>query len=389
MESLVRAPEIDYARQNEEVKRVWDSYYAGHPIRVPVRIATEPRIWIQDPSLNTKGVTWKAFYEDADLMFDTYLQYVYYIAHALPHDAEMGIPEKEWLVQPFFNNVVEESWYGCPVHFPENQVPLNTPVYRGARKEALFDRGIPEPFSGMMGTVREFYERFVEKCRNYEFHGRPVTVFPPNPITPQGVLTAGVGICGADLLEDMLVREDYYHRVMDFITTATIERVRAWRAYLGLELKPESLVFADDATQLVSARTYREKVLPYHRRLLESLAGKGPHSIHLCGNVQRHFPAMITELNVKSFDTGFPINFSTLRDEVGEDVEILGGVPATNLLAGTPAQVYAMAMDILKSGIMRGGKFILKEANNLPPLTPRANLDAMYRAAKDGGVYPA
>jgi hypothetical protein len=38
---------------------------------------------------------------------------------------------------------------------------------------------------------------------------------------------------------------------------------------------------------------------------------------------------------------------------------------------------------------MRGGRFILKEANNLPPTTPPENLAAMYRAVKEAGSYHA
>jgi uroporphyrinogen-III decarboxylase len=174
---------------------------------------------------------------------------------------------------------------------------------------------------------------------------------------------------------------------MDLITTATIERIKAWRGYLGLDLKPQSLAFADDAIQHISVRSYREKVLPYHRKLFAALAQGGPHSIHLCGHVQRHFPTLVKELNIKSFDTGFPINFATLREEVGEDVEIKGGVPVANLLADTPEEVYTRSVSILQSGIMRGGKFILKEANNVPPMTPLENLAAMYRAVKQVGAY--
>jgi len=36
---------------------------------------------------------------------------------------------------------------------------------------------------------------------------------------------------------------------------------------------------------------------------------------------------------------------------------------------------------------MEGGRFILREANNLAPRTPEANLDAMYRCCLDCGNY--
>jgi len=36
---------------------------------------------------------------------------------------------------------------------------------------------------------------------------------------------------------------------------------------------------------------------------------------------------------------------------------------------------------------MAGGKFILHEANNLPPCCPEANLAAMYRCCLDHGNH--
>ena len=69
-------------------------------------------------------------------------------------------------------------------------------------------------------------------------------------------------------------------------------------------------------------------------------------------------------------------------------MEILGGVEVTTLLTGSPDAVFKRARSILESGILRGGRFILREGNNLPPATPYANLAAMYTAAFKWGTYP-
>ena len=121
---------------------------------------------------------------------------------------------------------------------------------------------------------------------------------------------------------------------------------------LGLEPKTQSLAFADDAIQHISRAPIAK--CSYHRTIITALAQGGPQRIHLCGHVQRHFPTLVKELNIKSFDTGYPINFATLRDEVGMDVEIKGGVPVANLLSDTPEEVYARSVSILRSGVMRG-----------------------------------
>lgn len=378
---------IDFSRHNAEVQQVWQRYQAGKPVRVPMVLTSVQRIWVLDPSLNTQGITWRQYLNDPQIMLDVTLRHRHYVAHHIPQDMEMGIPAEAWHVGLEFGNVYEESWLGCEIIYPEGQIAATRPRYAGQAKEEIFERGMPAPFDGFMGQVLEFYEYAQEQSKTQEFHGRPVRVGHPVPLGTDGPLTVANGVRGPQIFEDMLADEDYYHRLMTFITEAIITRIQAWRARLGLEMRPERGGFADDAVQFVSLKTYREKVLSYHQKMMGALYGPGPHDVHLCGNVQRHFPTFIRELNVHSFDTGFPINFDTLRDEVGEEVEIQGGVPVSNLLSGTPQEIAAQTRAILSSGITRGGRFILKEANDLAPCVPLENMQAMYAAAREYGIY--
>ena len=145
--------------------------------------------------------------------------------------------------------------------------------------------------------------------------------------------------------------------------------------------------FADDSIQLISTDMYRRQVLPWHRLYLAQWSVAGPHAIHLCGDAARHFPTIRDELRVMSFDTGFPVDHGALRKALGPDVEILGGPEVALLLRGSPQDIYERTRGILQSGVMAGGRFVLREANNLPPGCPQANLEAMYRAALDFGWY--
>lgn len=380
-------PPNPFEAHNAEVQQVWEAYRAGHPVRTPLLYSANSRIWVQNPELNQTGLTWREFLNDPQVMLAAQLKFRYYLAHHIPQDAEMGLPAKSWPVFVEFQNIVEQAWFGSPVSYPEGQVAVSQPIYTGAQKWAVFERDRAGPFDGIYQQMRQYYEFFVERAQTTEYCGRPLEVLPPGALGTDGPFTIAMGIRGAEILEDILIDEIYFHRLMNLITEAVIQRVHAWRAYLGQEDKPMRGFFADDAIQFLSAKLYIDRVLPYHRRLLEALYGAGPHAIHLCGNVQRHLPTIVKELNVNSIDTGFPIRWETLRDEVGEQVEILGGVPVGVLLNGSPQQVHEHARAILQSGIRRGGKFIFKEANNLPPGVPAANLDAMYQAVKMWGVY--
>lgn len=380
---------MDFQRHNEEARRVWESFNAGRPIRVPVGSFTiGPRVWILDPALNKTAITWETFSTDPRVMFDVQLQYKHFLHHHVVHDIEMGIPAEGWEIFTEFVNTAEAAWFGCEIFYPPGQVTASRPAYAGDRKHAIFDRGIPDPFSGMMGTIREFYEYFVERARREEFHGKPIKVLlPGHALDTNGPMTVAVDLRGDDIFIDMIEDPEYVEKLFDFIIEAKVKRVRAWRKYLGMEERPAVGGTADDAIAMISTAQLKEQVLPYQRKLMRELFGAGPHAMHLCGNVQRHLPTLVRELNIGHFDTGFPINFESLRTEIGPNVRIDGGVPVSIMLDGTPEQVKVEAKRIIQSGIADSGRFVLKEANNMPPRTPLKNIAALLEAACEVGWY--
>jgi uroporphyrinogen-III decarboxylase len=54
---------------------------------------------------------------------------------------------------------------------------------------------------------------------------------------------------------------------------------------------------------------------------------------------------------------------------------------------GRPEEIRKEVKRICESGIMRGGRFVLREANNLAPGTPVENIEAMYAAGREYGRY--
>ena len=102
----------------------------------------------------------------------------------------------------------------------------------------------------------------------------------------------------------------------------------------------------------------------------------------MCGDASRHFKTLRDELRVFEFETGFPINFTNLRQQLGPDVTIHGGPNIMILRDGSAQEVQLETRRILRSGILDGGKFVLREGNNLAPHTPFENLAAMYQEVK-------
>ncbi len=385
---------MNFERHNAEVKEVWESYRARRPIRVPCILGTNTRYFLLGDPAPISNIDFKEYTEDKDLMFETQVRWAYWLRHHLPQDAPMGLPSKDegWTVRVDFQNYTEAAWFGCKVAYHAGQVPDTMPRWNEEeRKREVLERGIPDPFGSQMAKNLKYYEYFLKKARDYTFKGRKVQSVMPRGLGTDGPLTVAVNLRGAsELFLDFMEDPDYVRELLNLVTEATITRIQAWRRYLGQPEKSEEFGFADDAIQMLSSNMYREFVLPCHKRLRDALCTREQGgSIHLCGDASRHFTTLRDELGIQSFDTGFPIDFAKLRSDLGPDIEIKGGPHVELMRSGTPQKITERAREILESGIMNGGRFVLREGNNLAPGTPLENVQALYDVARTFGRYKA
>jgi uroporphyrinogen-III decarboxylase len=231
------------------------------------------------------------------------------------------------------------------------------------------------------------WQQMERHCRDLRWEGRPVRLHPRALTGTDGPVTVACNLCGTEFLTLLAAEPELADRIMAHIVRAAILRRQAFAKYWGDRIGLGAGM-ADDSVALIGTAMYRERVLPHHRTYYEACP-PGPRGMHLCGDATRHFPLLHQELGITSFDTGFPVDHGALRRQLGPEVEILGGPPVSLLLQGTPEQVFTACRDILRSGVMTGGRFILREGNNLPPRCPSANLAAMYQASLEFGRYPA
>ncbi len=379
---------LDLPAHNEAARALWEAYEQGTPERVPLRLGINPRFILLDPALNPEKVTFFEYTTDPELMLQVQVRFQCWVRHAIIQDADMGLPDA-WGVYPDLQNYYEGIWLGCELFFHENEVPDCRPWLHDDNKRQLFECGIPDPFGEGLARNLEYYRYFKRRVEEgFEFLGRPLKDVGLSGLGTDGTFTTACQLRGAtDLCLDLYRDPDYVRELLAFITEATIARIKAYREFLAQPLKTQAWGLADDSIELLSVETYKEFVLPHHRRLLETFAEGGPHSIHLCGDAQRHFPVLKQELNIQSFDTGFPIDFAWVRRTLGPEVWIQGGPTVQLLLHGTPEQVTEEVKRITATGVTEGKRFMLREANNLAPGTSLRNLDAFYQAAVTYGRY--
>ena len=375
----------------------------GIPIRPPVSLGTGTQFFIYNDDLNPGGaVDWERYCTDADTMLDFQLRAAVWRAeHIAPYcDDPIGMPpnREAWLVRIDLQNFDEAAHLGAPVMFLPGQIPDTPTILAGDRKNALFDAGLPDPLTGACpepfdcaqdklrrrGWYRkahEMLEQWQERLRREpEYRGWPVRI-DPFGWWSGGPLTLAVSLRGHELLTDLYEDPDYVRTLLDYLTEVTIARVRAHARFFGMQDPPDSLWFADDNLMLLSVKMAREFMLPVYRKLKAGMTTAEHAKIHLCGDATRHFRWLKDEVGVNDFETGFPVDHGRIRRELGPDVTIHGGPTVMLLHDGSPDAVRAETQRILDSGVCEGGRFVLREANNLAPHTPFANLAAMYETA--------
>lgn len=384
-----------FVEHNREVAKVWESYHAGHPIRMPMQLSFNARMYLLDPKYS-RGISFQQYCADPMLMADVQLYGQNLFRQELWQDWEMGVPENGYTVNIDFQNVYEGGFLGAELLFPEGDVPFSKPFLTDDNKELLFEKGLPDPFGNLAATVWEYYDRLKEREeKGWTFNGKPVQVAGLPGFGTDGPMTTACIIRGAtEFCIDMYEDPDYAAQLLDYLTDAAIARIKAFRKRMGWSEIADNFGFADDSILLLSEEMYKEWILPRHKRLVRELAvcdengrSVNPIGIHLCGDATRHFQTIRDELNCYAFDTGFPVDHAWLMQTLGPDVTVSGGVHVDLLRTGTPEQVRNETRRIIEAVKPYTRKFIMKEANNLAPRTPMENIRAMYEAVREFGIY--
>jgi hypothetical protein len=370
---------------NQEARAVWQSFHAGHPIRPPLQLGTATQFFIFNDDLNPgEAVTFETYSTEAKRMLEFQLRSQVWRGEKIaPYcDDPIGLPE-ELLVKVDLQNYDEAAYFGAPVVFLPHQVPDTRPIWNGEHKNGFLDAGLPDPLSGgWYAKAHEIYEEMRE-----DMHKQPTYLERPVRMDPFGIWTCGpltlaIALRGSELLVDFYEDPQYVHTLLDYIVEGTIQRILAHLRFFDLPAPATDMFFADDAIQMISPKMLKEFILPAYRKLKAGITTAERIKVHLCGDATRHFKTLRDEIGVYEFETGFPVDFGWLRQELGPDVLIHGGPSVLLLHEGTPDNVRQETRRILNSGVTAGGRFVLREGNNLAPYTPFANLKAMYQEAR-------
>jgi uroporphyrinogen-III decarboxylase len=378
----------DFATHNEDTRQLWRDFDAGTPARVPVVFNFSRRFYLLSPWLNAQGYTFQQYFDDPAVQWEVQLALQKWVRECVPQDQERGLPETWAGLAADFQNLYEAAWLGCRIEYREAEVPDTWPCLK-ERKGDLATMRVPDPLhGGIQGRALEYYEYFEERRKRDEYAGPPVGASALSGGGTDGPFTVACNLRGAtEMCLDLYEDPAYARELLDFVTESIITRVRAVGQFNKVEYPQQGWGFADDSIQLLSEATYREFVMPCHQRLLAEFSKGGPNSIHLCGNVQRFLPLLQHELNIQTFDLGFPVDLGQVRRDLGPEAMLRGNLHPQILRDGPVSLIREQTARILRSGVMDGRKYVFCEGNNVAPQTPIEHFQAAYETARAVGVY--
>lgn len=361
-----------------EAERFWSAWENGEAYRVPIRFNINVASIVE-------GVDGIRYFNDPIYMMQVQLEGQRWVWENVPMDQ---LEPKEWYVQPDFQMFLEAGWFGCPIKWSPGSPQQTYPLPLIERKDK-FSWEIPDPLKGnLMARVYEFYKVMVKKARNMTYAGKRIRVGAPTGT--DGPFTIAYLLRGPKIFVDMIQDPEFVDKLMDYVTEATIIRMKTWMDFLGIEYPMDTMWFADDMIQALSVDLYKRFVLPYHRRILNTFTtGKKPRYIHICGRVQHLLKTIKDELNVGTFELGFPVDLGLARRELGQEVHLIGNVNPAIILNGPEERIESEVKKVFETGVAVGGyNFTLSDGYQIAPGTPLNHLYAFYNAGLRYGRYP-
>lgn len=222
----------------------------------------------------------------------------------------------------------------------------------------------------------------------------PGTAFGDIALVPAPWMKQPRGIRGVeDWYMATASNRDFVHRIFAYQCERALRAIDRLAAALGDGPQVTFVSGTDFGTQtglFCSVATYRELYAPYHRAVNERIHKLTTWKtfIHSCGAVRPLLPEFIAA----GFDVINPVQCSAtgmdpreLKREFGRQLVFWGGGVDTQktLPFGTPAEVYREVRERIDI-FAPGGGYVFNAIHNVQSNVPLPNLQALFRALRDG-----
>jgi len=189
-------------------------------------------------------------------------------------------------------------------------------------------------------------------------------------------------------LFDLVEEPELVHAIMEKGAAIAIEK---GKFNIDLGLKILRLNDSVGNMSVISPEHWRRFVFPHMKEVCVALHAYDPEVrvyCHICGNIL----PIVEDLVETGLDCIGPLdplgNFTPaqVRERVGDEVSLMGGVNTLTFLEGRPEQIIEESVACMRQAGSRGG-YILGSGCVVPRDAPRENLMALREAAEAYGIY--
>jgi uroporphyrinogen decarboxylase len=268
-----------------------------------------------------------------------------------------------------FGMAVEPTAFGCKMRFYSDRPPSIEPLISDL---AFWEKAAPinPNEDGLMPLMLRFYQHMDNRL---EAEGLGIRM-----VAARGPLTTASWLTGVTaLMEGLISQPDQVNKILETVTTSLI---RWLEAQLGTLRQPEGILLLDDLVGMVSRRTYEKMVEPHLKRIFSHFSGmlRIYHNDTPCP----HLLESLSQVGFDVFNFSHKTDIALVKEKMSGRVALMGNVAPLDLgVRGTPAQVYAAAIECLDKAAPGGG-MILSFGGGISPGTLPENIDAMLEAAR-------
>lgn len=386
---FIHKPEIiEIAVPYEEIEarreRVAKTKRFETPDRVPVIPAIAHRLLV--PQV---GVRFRDYYADPETMLRTQILAQKWLYEHIRTDAHSitGAWTGAWTD---FQNTFEAGSLGCEITFPDDDIPWVGPGWVNTDDDLHRLETMDFVHSGINQKQIDYRRAMMAVADKYpvRFQGGPIFYPGANPAlthTSDGPFGVAGDIMGqTELFTAVYERPDFVRELLRIVTDKLIDWLDFCWEEEGLST-PKDFAWTDDLAVSLSARSYRELVLPDEKRLRFHFDGW--LSLHMCGKTDHLLEIFVDDLKINEFQGyGYQVNLDRVAEVMGGRVVLVGNVNPMLIHSGTPEQVREATRRVIeKLAHFRG--LIIQDGSNIPPGTPLENINAMTEAAELYGRY--
>ena len=354
------------------------------PDRVPVIPAIAHRFLVP-----MTGTRFREYYADAETMLRTQLIAQKWLMENIRTDA-FSITGPWVGAWTDFQNTFEAGSLGCPVVFPDDDIPWVGPGWVNTDEDLKTLEAMDFLHTGINARQIAFRRDMIAVAEKYPVRFQGGEVFYPGA-TPALTHTSDgpFGVAGdlmgqTELFLATKERPDFVHELLRIVT----DKLIAYLDFCWEEERlpaPRDLAWTDDLAVSLSADTYRSLVLPYERRLRFHFDGR--LSLHMCGATDHLLDIFVNDLLIHEFQGfGYQVSLERIAGAMGGRVVLIGNVDPMLIHGGTPADVREATRRVIEVlGPCRG--LIIQDGSNIPPGSPLQNINAMMEAAELYGRY--